>query len=222
MIDFKQEARDQGCLHIAVRPVGEISTPLVQAVMKLLRVMPPVQLAELKGSVLFLRFLDGEDLPCWAAGTNKGAKWDQFSAHKTVHGLLGVGQCQDAEDVINTLQLYRENCKLHQPQLYGSRCILYGPKKELEPCVAEPSKDGVVLVQYLAADIADAGPEDVQGNVVETVVEELTRSIFYSLKARMEPFQKVLEEPNRIDPLATIRLRAPMEKDQWDEELEQR
>lgn len=220
MIDYKQEARDQGCLHIAVKPVGEISRPLVQNVMKLLQNMPPVQLAELKGSVLFLRFLDGENLPCWATGASKGPKWDQFSAHKTVHGFLGLGLCQNAVDVASTLQSYRENYKLLQPQLCAHRCILYGPEKELEHCISETTKDGVMLIQ---CSIADAGPQDVQGPMVETVVEELVRSILYSLKARMEPFQKVLEEPNRIDPLSIIRLRAPMETmDQLDEELEQR
>lgn len=219
-LDFKQEARDQGCLHIGVNPVRERSLPLLKRFLKLLRNMLPVQLAELKGNVLFLRFLDGQTLACWGAGAKKGSMWDQLSVHKAVHGFLGVGQCRSAVDVTNALQCYRDSCRSHQPRLYGSRCILYGPK-ELELCVAKSSKDGVVLVECSTEDMTDAGPQDLQGNVVERVVEELARSILYNLKARMDSFQRILDEPNRSD--TAIKFRAPVEpKDHWDDEVEQR
>ena len=218
--DFEQEARDQGCLHIAVKPLGGRSLPLVEGVIKLLRSMPSVQLAELKGSVQFLRFLDGEKLPSWAK-VKKGPRWDQVSACKCVHGLLGVGLCRDKDNVTNALRSYEENCILHQPHLYASKCILYGSKKELELCVPESSKAGVIFMEY-EADRPNSGPQEVQDNSLEMVVEELVRSIFNNVMARMDSLQKMVDEPNRTD-AASIRLRTQMEhKDMWDEEVDQK
>ena len=219
MIDFKQEARDQGCLHIVLKPIGEVSSHLVRSILKVLCDMAPVQLPELKSSVLFLRFLDGRDLPSWASGTNK---WDQFSAHKRVHGFLGVGQCQEATDWTHTLQKYKEARKAHLSHLCASKCLIYGPKEELEACQTESNRDGVMMVPC-SADIWDAGPQDVEAGMLEAAATELARTIFFSLKTSMEIYLKVLDDPGRADNIASIRLRAPLEsKDQHVEEPEQK
>ena len=219
MIDFKQEARDQGCLHIAVKTVGERRLPFVQGILNLLYNMPPVQLAELKGCVLFLRFLDESNLPCWVSCAKKGSSWEQLSAHKAVHGLLGVGHCQSPVDVVNAIQSYRDNCKLFQSQLCASKCILYVSKKGLHLCAADSNKDGVIMLEDLADDMTKTGPQDLNGSMVEMVVKELVRFILHNLKSRMDSLQKILVEPNRSDS-STIKVRVPMEV--TDEELEQR
>ncbi len=209
MIDFKQEARDQGCLHIALKPVGGTDTgsrALVSAVGEVLGDMPPVQMAEPKGTVLFLRFIDGDQPPCWAAGGGGGgkARWEQFSAHKSVLGVLCVAQCHDADELDNIRAGYKAACSLHQPGLCGSKCLVYGPKKNLEACM-DP-KDGLVYIDS-TVDELDVLPEDTKPQVVERVATELAQSIFSTLKARME---KLVGDSSRgVDQLP--HLRAPME-----------
>lgn len=219
MIDFKQEARDQGCLHIVVKSIGEDSS-LLGSVLKVLREMAPIQLPELKSSVLFLRFLDGRDLPSWTSGANK---WDQFSAHKAVHGLLAVGHCQEVTHWTAAVQKYKEARKAYVPYVCGSKCLVYGPKEVLEPCQGEPSRDGPVLV-HCAAESWDITPSDIQSGALEAAVTDLARTIFFSVKTRMESYLLVLEEPGRMDSITTsMRLRAPLEsKDQTEEELDQK
>lgn len=210
MIDFKQEARDQGCLHIALKPVGGEDTgnrALVSAVGEVLRNMPPVQMAEPKGTVLFLRFIDGDQLPSWAAGGGAKAKWEQFSAHKSVLGLLCVAQCHDADELDNIRAGYKDACSLHQHGLCGSKCIVYGLKKNLEACI-DP-KDGFVYIDSMVDEL-DVLPEDTKPQMVEKVATDLAQSIFSTLKGRMESRLRIVGDSSRgVDSLP--HLRAPME-----------
>lgn len=211
MVDFSQEARDQGCLHIAVKSVGATNRALVQAVSKVLYDMPPVQLPELKGTVLFLRFIDGDKLPCWAAGK---ARWEQYSAHKNVLGLLCVAQCHDADDLDNIRAGYKESCKAHQPGLCIARCLVYGSKKS---CTV--LKDGLVHIDC-TVDELDVLSEDIKPPSVEKVATELAHGIFFALRSRMDNVQKVVGDPGRTDPLK--HLMAPMEVESREEDVEQR
>ena len=219
LIDFRQEARDQGCLHIVLKPIGqEVNGTLVNNALKVLCNMAPVQLTELKSSVLFLRFLDGRDLPGWATGSSK---WEQFSAHKTVHGLLAIGHCVETGEWAPTVQKYKEVRKAYLPNLCASKCLVYGPKDRLEPCQSESGRDGAVLVPCSVAPW-EVGSEEVQPQVLESIATDLARTIFISLKTRMESFLKVLEDPGRAEGItSSMRLRAPVEpKDQLEEELD--
>lgn len=222
LIDFNQEARDQGCLHIVLKPVGGLdanSQPLVTAVGKVLRDMPPVQLSEPKGTVLFLRFMNGDQLPCWAAGGGEAkARWDLFSAHKSVYGLLCVAQCQDADELDNIRAGYKTACSAHQQSLCGSRCIVYGPKKNLEECI-DP-KDGFVYIDSIVDEL-DVLPEDTKPHIVEKVATDLAQSIFSTLRGEAESHQKILGDSSRsLDSLP--HLRAPMETAAAEVEPEQR
>lgn len=219
MVDFSQEARDQGCLHIVLKGLGGGSTALVNTVGKVLRNMLPVQLQEPKGTVLFLRFLDGGKLPCWAAveGTGGRARWDQFSAHKCVVGLLCVAQCHGADDLGSIRTAYGDSCKAHQPGLCGSKCIIYGPRKNLE---SVELKDGFVHIDS-KLDELDIIPEDVKPSIVEKIASDLAQFIFSALRPKVENFLKVINDPVRADPLP--HLKAPMEsKELAEEESEQR
>lgn len=212
MVDFSQEARDQGCLHVAVKSVGTANNALVRAVSKVLRDMPPIQLPDPKGTVLFLRFIDGEELPCWATGK---AKWEQYSAHKNVLGLLCVSQCHDADDMDNIKAGYKDSCTAQGSGLCSSRCLIYGPKKSCTDL-----KHGMVHVGC-TVDELDILLEDIKPPVVEKVASELAQDIFFTLRSRMEDVQKVVEDPGRTDPLK--HLKAPMEEmESWEEEAEQR
>lgn len=222
MVDFSQEAKDQGSLHIAVRSVGKSSKALSRAVRKVVNDMQPVQLAEPKGTVFFMRFHDGEKLPCWAVSTTGGTvrrtKWDQFSAHKSLHGILCVARCQDSEELESIRAGYQDICKAHQHALFSSKCIVYGHKKDLESCT--DLKDGLVYVDCAIEEL-DVLPEDVQPFVVEKVACELVQSVFTKLKSRTENYLKLVEDPGRTDPLP--QLWAPMEtKETSEDEVEQR
>lgn len=207
MVDFNQEARDQGCLHIALKPLGGASKALFKVIGKVLRSMPPVQLPEPKGTVLFLRFLDGDQLPCWAAGegTKVRVRWDEFSAHKSVLGLLCVAQCQDSDDLDNIRTGYKDSCKAHKDSLCGSRCIIYGPRKNLSPDTE--LKDGIVHIDC-TLDELDILVNDVKPPIVEKIATELAQSIFMGLRARMENCLKVVGDPGRTD---LPYLRAPVD-----------
>lgn len=211
MVDFSQEARDQGRLHIAVKSVGATNTALVQAVSRVLLDMPPVQLPEPKGTVLFLRFIDGDELPCWAAGK---VKWEQYSAHKNVLGLLCVAQCHDADDLDKIRASYKESCKTHQPGLCSGRCLVYGSKKSCTDL-----RDGMVHIDC-TVDELDVLSEDIKPPAVEKMATELAQDIFFTLRSRMDNLQKVVGDPGRTDPLK--HLMAPMELDLREDEVEQR
>lgn len=224
-IDFSQEARCQGCLHIALTSIGgSNNSALVKAVGRVLRDMPPVQLPESKGAVLFLRFIDGDELPCWAEGGGGGGtggkarRWDQFSAYKSLVGLLCVAQCHDVDDLDNIRAGYKDCIKAHQHALCSSRCLVYGPKKNFEVCA--DLKDGMVHVDC-TVDELDVLPEDIQPPVVERVAGELAQGIFIKLRAKMEECQRVIGDPSRVEPLP--HLKTPMEcREPAEEEAEQR
>lgn len=219
-VDFNQEARDQGCLHIAVKSIGGASSSLFKAVEKVLRDMPPVQPPEPKGTVLFLRFIDGGKPPCWAEGeaARGRARWDQFSAHKSVLGLVCVAVCHDADDLDNIRAGYRDACRAHKATLCGSKCILYGPRKNLESCTE--LTDGLVHIDS-TLDELDVLVEDVKPPIVEKIASELAQSILLALRGKMETCLKLVGDPSRTDPLPY--LRAPVEtKETTEEELEQR
>ena len=210
LIDFNQEARDQGCLHIALKPVGGTvngNKSLVSAVGEVLRAMPPVQIPEPKGTVLFLRFIDGEKLPNWASNKGATSRWEQFSAHKSVLGLLCIAQCHDADDLDNIRAGYKSACSAHQRGLCGSKCIVYGSKKNLEACM-DP-KDGFVYIDSVVDEL-DVLPEDTKPHLVEKLATELAQSIFSTLRSRMETRLKIVMESSRgVDPLPL--LKAPVE-----------
>ena len=221
-VDFSQEARCQGCLHIALKSIGDGSGALVKAVGRVLRDMPPVQLPESKGTVLFLRFVDGDELPCWAVSGGGGTggkvrRWDQFSAYKSLLGLLCVAQCHDVDDLDNIRAGYKDCIKAHQHALCSSRCLVYGPKKNFERCTE--LKDGMVHVDC-TVDELDVLPEDIQPPTVERVAGELAQGIFIKLRAKMEECQRVIGDPSRVE---LPHLKTPMEcKEQSEEEAEQR
>jgi hypothetical protein len=212
-VDFSQVARDQGCLHIAVKSVGDTNDALVGVVRKVLRDMPPVQLPEPKGTVLFLRFIDGDNLPCWATGK---ARWEQYSAHKNVLGLLCVAQCHDSDDLVNIVAGYKASCKDLQPGLCSSKCIVYGPEQsctELKP--------GMVHIGN-TVDELDILLDDIKPPAVERVASELAKGIFFALKSRMEHVQKAVGDPGRTDPIKHLKAPMELEMESWDEEAEQR
>lgn len=214
-VDFSQEARHQGCMHIALNAIGETSNTLFATIEELLQGMPPLQLSEPKGTVLFLRFLNGTELPCWAGSGAR--KWDQFSAHKSVLGLLCVAQCYDADELDNIRSGFKERIKSHKPGLCASKCIIYGSKKNLESYI-DPKED-LILIDC-AADSADVAAEDVQASVVEEIVSELSISIFTSLRSRIASNQKLIDDPSRTDPLPHFQ--APVETKEASEESDQR
>ncbi len=210
-VDFRQEARDQGCLHVALESVGETSGALLRAVGKVLRDMPPFQLPEPKDTVLFLRFIDGGELPCWAGST----KWGDYSAHKNVLGLLCVAQCHDSDDLDNIRAGYRESRhKALKRGLCDSRCLVYGPKKS---CM--DLKDGMVHIDA-TVDELDILAEDTRPAAVEKVAGDLAQAIYNALKPQTEKVYKEVLDPARTEPIR--HLKAPMEVEVEMEDVEQR
>lgn len=214
MADFTQEARDQGCLHIAVKSVGEASRPLLKVVLKGLRQqISPIQLAESKGTVLFLRLVDGDDPPSWDSSGGRGWKWDQFSAHKKILGLLCVALCHHDDDLSKIKAGFKESQKAH-PDLYASKCVVYGPKRE-----NSSSDTGLVHIEYTADDM-DVVTEDLKLSSLEELVNEFARSIYRKLWSKIENYSKLVEDPSRTDPLP--HLKSPLDKKESVDEEEQR
>jgi len=211
-MDFSQDARDQGCLHIALKGLGEGSGALAGTVGKVLRNMAPVQLQEPKGTVLFLRFIDEDKLPSWASTIADGAsapgrsRWEQFSAHKDVLGLLCVAQCLDAEDLKWVRGAYKDSCEARGVGLCASRCIVYGHKKSWSS--AAEVKDGLVYVEA-TLDELDIISEDVKPPVIERVANDLAQSIFRALKSKADELFRIVSDTSRADVLR--HLKAPME-----------
>ena len=213
MVDFKQEARDQACLHIALKALGP-SKVFCCAVAKFLHSLPPIQLTEAKGTVIFLRFLDGDDLPCWA-GSSGGVRWDEFSAHKSVLGLLCIAVCHHADDFADIKAGYKEICKTHSRWPCASKCIVYGSMKNLESCIK--SVDGFVHINY-TADEKNTILDDIQPQKVEAIINELVYSILRSLKSKMDMCMRLIGGTDSLP-----HLKAPMEtKETSEEDSEQR
>ncbi len=203
LIDFKQEAQHQGCLHIAVTVLDELGSSFFTAVYECLCNLPPVQLS---GTVLFLRFVKApEELPAWATGTTmKGHKWDEFEAHKQIVGLLGVSQCSDVDELTNAKASFRAAAAGYKPNLLESRCLIYGPK-QLETC-----KDlgaGLCLMNCpVERDMYKA--EDVNVVELEEVVRGFAQDIYNRLNGKIGMIEKTLSLTGRSE---VLMLKSPFE-----------
>ena len=192
LIDFKQEAHYQGCLHIAVTALGELSSSFYEAVYQCLCNLPPIQLS---GTVLFLRFIKApEELPTWATGA-KGHKWDEFEAHKQIVGLLGVSQCSCADELTNAKASLRAAAAEYKPNLLESRCLAYGPKKRLEVC-----KDlgaGLCLMNSsVERDVYKV--EDINVVDLEEVVRAFAQDIYNRLNGKIGMLEMNLTERSEV------------------------
>ena len=201
LIDFKQEAQYQGCLHIAVTSFDELNSSLYGAVYDRLCSLPPVQLS---GTVLFLRFIEARELPQWATG-RQGPKWDEFSAHKQIVGLLGITQCSDVDDLTNAKASLRATAAEHKPNLLEARCLVYGPKKQLET-----DKDlgaGLCLVNC-PAERDEYKAEDVSTSELEEAVKVFVQDIYNRLNGKISMIEKMLNLTGRSE---VITLKSPFE-----------
>lgn len=191
LIDFKQEAHHQGCLHIAVTALDELNTSLYSAVFERLCSLPPVQLS---GTVLFLRFIRAEEeLPPWSG---KGPRWDEFSAHKQIVGLLGVAHCTDVDDLTNARAAMRAAVEKHKPGLRESRMVVYGPKKGLESCMEQGAG---VCVLNCPVDQEAYVAGDVCASELEEIVKGLTQDICTKLNARISQLEKLVSQTGRAE-----------------------
>ena len=207
IVEFQQEARYQGCLHIALKPLGEVSGSLFSTVVTVLQGLPPIQLPEPKGTVLFLRFMDDENLPGWAVTENAGRRWNLFTAHKSVVGLLCISHCHDEDELANIKAGYKNACTAHSPRPFGSKCIVYGKKKTMKSFMGGPVSAGEELV-YIDQGVGEEGEEvttqDIHVHRLEELVNELVHSIFSKLNSRKKDCQRLFDE-GRLD------LKAPVE-----------
>lgn len=200
LLDFRQEAQYHGCLHIAVTAIDKVDSSLYVAVYERLCSLPPVQLG---GTVLFLRFVRAGELPPWA---KKGHKWDEFSAHKRIVGLLGIAQCSDLDELTNAKASMREATAAYKSNLCEARCLAYGPKMNLESCTEVGS--GLCLMN--APEEQDAYVvDDVCGSELEEVVKALAQDICSKLTAKINQLEKILNQPGRSDSLP--QLKSPFE-----------
>ena len=202
LIDFKQEAQYQGCLHIAVTAFDEINSSLYAAVFDRLCSLPPVQLS---GTVLFVRFIEARELPPWA-NTGKGPKWDEFSAHKQIVGLLGITQCSDVDDLTNAKASLRAAAAEHKPNLLESRCLAYGPKKQLEACRGDLGAGLCLMNCPVERDAYKA--EDVGALELEEVVKGFVQDICNRLNGKISMIEKMLNLTGRSE---VITLKSPFE-----------
>ncbi len=172
LIDFSQEARNQGFLHIAVKDLGEESHSFFNAVLQALTKLPPIQLTEPKGTVLFLRFLNYNELPSWAI---KGPKWNEFNPHKQIMGVLGVCKCYDLDDLDNVIAGFKTS-NLFESSL--CRCIIYGSKSELEGGNIDTTKGHCLIDAELSSD-------DIKLDCLTEVVTDFALTIYSTLKSRI-------------------------------------
>lgn len=202
LIDFTQEAQYQGCLHIAVTALDELNSSFYAAVYERLCNLLPVQLS---GTVLFLRFVKApEELPAWATGA-RGPKWDEFEAHKQIVGLLGVTQCSDVDEVTNAKASYRAAAAEYKPNLLESRCLVYGPKKQLE--AYRDLGAGLCLMNCpVERDVYKV--EDVGVVELEEVVRGFAQDIYNRLNGKIGMIEKTLSLTGRSEVLT---LKSPFE-----------
>ncbi len=213
LIDFNEEARNQGSLHVAVMDLGGAdSKSFFNVFLQALSKLPPIQLKEPKGSLLFLRFLSYENLPVWAT---EGPNWSEFNPHKQIMGVLGVGRCHDLDNLDNTASGFKIYCGGFERRIYGSRCIMYGRKSELEGGNVESDR------QYCLID-AEPSSDDVKLQFVSEVVTELALTMHASLKSRVSQLEDSLSRAS-VAPLPL--LHSPLESKEYfrpDDEPEQR
>lgn len=196
LLDVRQEAQHHGCLHIAVTAIDNVDSSLYMAVNERLCSLPPVQLG---GTVLFLRFVGAGELPPWA---RKGHKWDEFSAHKQIVGLLGIARCSDLNDLTNAKASVRLATAAYKPNLCEARCLAYGPKKYLESC----TEAGGSLCLMNAPEEQDGYvADDVCGSELEEAVKALAQDICTKLNARINQLEKILNQPGRSDSLPQLK-----------------
>lgn len=186
LIDFNQEAKDHGCLHIVVTPLGDASSALFQTVLKELLLLPPVQLAEPKGTVLFLKFINSLELPGWALD---GPKWNDFTAHKQILGVLGISQCLDVDDLDNVMAGFKTYCAKFKGALCDTRCIVYGSSNELGQQL-DPRK-GYRLI-LLKPDLETYTSGDISVDEVQEMVTDFAFAIYITLKSRITQLENTL------------------------------
>ena len=185
-VDFKQEAKHHGFIHIAVKDLGEEPGSFFGNVLKALAELPPIQLVEPKGTVLFLRFLNSLELPPWALG---GLKWSDFCAHKQILGVLGVSKCYDLDDLDNVLagfKLYTANFK---SSLCQSRCFIYGSKTELEGGNIDPKKGH----RLIDCNTVNRTTDGIKSDVLTKEINDFARSIYDTLINEISDLEKCLE-----------------------------
>ena len=199
LIDFNQEVQDQGCLHVAVAALDEVHSSLYTAVYDRLCSLPPVQLS---GTVIFLRFLKAENLPPWAG---KGPRWNDFSAHKKIVGLLGVAQCSDADDLDKAKDSLKSASAVHKPNLCEARCVVYGPKKMLES--GEGGAGLCVINCPVEQEIYSL--DDICASDLEEVVRGFVQDICNKLTTRINMLEKMLNQTGRSESL--LQLKSPFE-----------
>ncbi len=214
LIDFNESARSQGSLHIAVKDLGADSRPFFNAFLQALKTLPPIQLKEPKGSLLFLRFTSYENLPAWAT---EGLNWSEFNPHKQILGVIGIGRCHDLDDLDNTVSGFKiYNKEIKNSSVCGARCIIYGSKRELEGGLIDSDN------QYCVLD-TEPTSEDIQRNIITGIVTELALTIHSTLKARISQLEDLVGRNSSSPPLPV--LHSPFESKEYlrpEEEPEQR
>ena len=199
LIDFKQEAQYQGCLHIAVTALDEFNSSFYTAVYERICKLTPIQLS---GTVLFLRFVKApEELPAWATGP----KWDEFEAHKQIVGLLGVAQCSDVDELTNAKASLRAATAGYKPNLLEARGLVYGPKKQLEAC-RDLGAGLCVMNCPVERDVYKV--EDISVVELEEVVRAFAQDIYNRLNGKIGMIEKTLSVTGRTE---VLMLKSPFE-----------
>lgn len=196
LIDFKQEAQFQGCLHIAVAALDDVNSSLYVAVCDRLCSLPPVQLS---GTVLFLRFIKASEMPSWSG---KGPRWEEFAAHKQIVGLLGIAQCSDIDDVTNAKACFKATYTAYKSNLCEAKCIVYGPKKKLEKCI-DSGASMYVINNPVEQDVYVAG--DVCGPELEEMVRGFAQDICSKLNVRINHLERMLNQTGRSESLPLLK-----------------
>ncbi len=201
IVDFSQDAKDHGCLHIAVVALGEACGPIVATVKEFLQTMTAVQLKKgnESSSVAFLRFL--EALPRWATD-GRGTRWEDFTAYKQIVGVLAIAQCHDNEDVPTVKSDFKRYCSKFKRTLCDSRCIVYGPRRSLTKGI--DSRDGLHLIDC-DVDHQAFEQEDLNVEGLEEVVTEFAQSIQATLKSRIGEFVKAYGGQGRLEVLKPLK-----------------
>jgi len=191
LIDFTQKARHQGCLHIVVKNLTEEQDVFYEKVLHALQKLPPIQLTEPKGHVLFPRFLDSGQLPSWASN---GHKWNEFSPYKQLLGVLCICKCNDLDDFANSMAGFKSYSSQCKSDLCDSRCIIYGPKSELEGAITEDRR---------AFHIIDSGcdedsSEDINLSSLSESVVEFAIGIRSKIQSRIASLEKSVTVPKLL------------------------
>ena len=124
--------------------------------------------------------------------------------------MLVVTQCLDVDDLTSVMVDFKEACAPFQQTLCDSRCIIYGPKKDLEKAV--DTRKGYCLIDC-NVDHEAFTKEDVKIEDLSEAMTDFSLKIYITLKSRITVVHRSDAD--------SLRLRSPFEGKEGAQEHEE-